>query len=96
MGSRSFGGIACVMRNLAMWTVVPLMYVLKLSHMDILSHTLMLLSEMSGDLILAVFQAKNEIRLNLILYEWEYYFLSWDTYVKWEIYYKCVEVEWRV
>ena len=58
MGLRSVGGIACVMHNLAMWTVVPLMYVLKLSHMDILSHTLMLLSELSGDLILVVFQAK--------------------------------------
>ena len=56
MGLRSVGGIACVMRNLAMWTVVPLMYILGLSHMDILSHTLTLLSELSGDLILAVFQ----------------------------------------
>ena len=61
MGSRSVGGIACVMRNLAMQTVVPLMYVLKLSHRDILSHTLTLLSELPGDLVLAVFQAKNEI-----------------------------------
>ena len=61
MGSRSVGGIACVMRNLAMQTVVPLMYILKLSHRDILSHTLMLLSELSGDLISVVFQAKNEI-----------------------------------
>ena len=61
MGSRSLGGIACVMHNLAMQTVVPLMYILKLNHRDILSHTLMLLSELSGDLIVAVFQAKNEI-----------------------------------
>ena len=60
MGLRSVGGIACVMCNLAMQTVVPLMYVLKLSHVDILSHTLTLLSELSGDPILAVFQAKNE------------------------------------
>ena len=58
MGSRSVGGIACVMHNLAMQTVVPLMYILKLSHMDILSHTLMLLSELSGDLILAVIKPK--------------------------------------
>ena len=61
MGSRSVGGIPYVMHNLAMLTVVPLMYVLKLSHRDILSHTLMLLSELSGDLILVVIQAKSEI-----------------------------------
>ena len=58
MGSRPVGGIACVMHNLAMQTVVPLMYGLKLSHRDILSHTLMLLSRLSGDLILVVFQPK--------------------------------------
>ena len=45
----------CVMRNLTMQTVVPLMYILKLSRRDILSHTLTLLSELSGDLILMVF-----------------------------------------
>ena len=61
MGLRSVGGIACVMHNLAMQTVVPLMYILKLSHRGILSHTLMLLSELSDDLILVVFQAKNVI-----------------------------------
>ena len=61
MVSKSVGGIACVMHNLAMRTIVPLMYVLKLSHQDILSYTLMLLSELSGDLILSVFQAKSEI-----------------------------------
>ena len=61
MVSRSVGGITCVMHNLAMPTVVPLMYILKLIHRDILSHTLTLLSELSGDLALAVFQAKSEI-----------------------------------
>ena len=59
MVSRSVGGITCVMHNLAMLTVVPLMYILKLSHRDIMSHTLML--ELFGDLILVVFQAKSEI-----------------------------------
>ena len=49
--------------------------------MDILSHTLMLLSELSGDLILVVSQAKNEIELNLFLCVWEYYFLFLDMYV---------------
>ena len=84
------------MHNLAMPTVVPLMYILKLSHRDILSHTLTLLSELSGDLILVVFQAKSEIQIDLFLYVWEYYFLFWDTYVKWEICCKYIEVEWRV
>ena len=86
MGSRSVGGITCVMHSLAMQTVVLLMYILELSRRDIPSHTLMLLSELSGDLILAVFQAKSGIKLNLILYVWEYYFLFWDMNVKWEIY----------
>ena len=61
MGSNSVGGITCVMCNLAMWTVVPLIYILELSHRDILSHTLTLLSELSGALILVVFQVKSEI-----------------------------------
>ena len=60
-GIKFVGDITCVMHNLAMLTVVPLMYILKLSHRDILSHILMLLSELSGDLILAIFQAKSEI-----------------------------------
>ena len=59
MVSRSVEGIICVMHNLAMPTVVPLMCILKLSHRDILSHTLMPLSELSGDLILVVFQVKS-------------------------------------
>ena len=49
MGLRSVGGIACVMHNLAMLTIVPLMYILKLSHRGILIHTLTLLSELSDD-----------------------------------------------
>ena len=61
MGSKPVGGITCVMHNLAMQTIVPLMYILKLSHRDIRSHTLTLLSELSGDLTLVVFQAKIEI-----------------------------------
>ena len=50
-----------------MLTIVPLMYILKLSHRGIMSHTLMLLSELSGALILMVFQAKSWIQLNLLL-----------------------------
>ena len=61
MVSRSFGCITCVMYNLAMLTIVPWMSILKLSHRDILSHTLMLLSELSGGPVLVVFQAKSEI-----------------------------------
>ena len=49
------------MRNLAMLTTVPWMFILRLSHVDILSHTLTFLSELSDDLVLMVFQAKSEI-----------------------------------
>ena len=57
----SVGCITYVMCNLAMLTIVPWMSVLKLSHRDILSHTLTLLSELSGSPVLVVFQAKSEI-----------------------------------
>ena len=49
------------MHTLAMLTIVPWMSILKLSHRDILSRTLMLLSELSSGPILVVFQAKSEI-----------------------------------
>ena len=49
------------MHNLVMLTIVPWMLILKLSHREILSHTLMLLSQLSDGSILMVFQAKSEI-----------------------------------
>ena len=61
MVSRSVGCIIYVMCNLAMLTIVPGMSILKLSHRDILSHTLMLLSELSGGPVLVVFQAKRDL-----------------------------------
>ena len=41
-GIKSVGGIICVLHNLAMQIIEPWMFALKLSHRDILSHTLML------------------------------------------------------
>ena len=49
------------MYNFAMLTIVPWMSILKLSHRDILSHTLTLFSELSGSPVLVVFQAKSQI-----------------------------------
>ena len=60
-GIEIIGCITCVMHNLAMLAIVPWMFFLKLSHRDILSHTLMPLSELSGGSILTVFQAKSDI-----------------------------------
>ena len=59
--SKFVGCIICLMHNLAMLTIVQWMFILKLSHRGILSHTLMLLAELSGGPILMVFLAKSEI-----------------------------------
>ena len=44
-----------------MQTIEPLMFSLGLSHMGILSRTLMLRSELFGVVVLVGFQAKNEM-----------------------------------
>ena len=59
MGSKSAVGIICVLRNLAMLTIEPWMFVLKLSRKGILNHTPMLRSELFGVAILMEFQAKS-------------------------------------
>ena len=42
MELKSVEGIICVLHNLAMQTIEPWMFILRLSHKDILSHTPML------------------------------------------------------
>ena len=61
MGLKFAVCIVYLLHNLAMQTIEPLMFSQRLSHMDILSHTLMLRSELFGVVVLVGFQAKNEM-----------------------------------
>ena len=59
MGLKFVVCIVYLSRSLAMQTIEPLMFSQGLDHRDILSHTLMLLSELFDVVILVGFQAKN-------------------------------------
>ena len=59
MGSKSVEDIICVLHNLAMQTIEPWMFILKLSHKGIPNRTPVLRSVWFDVVILVVFQAKS-------------------------------------